>query len=118
VALTADNEPWWEGSTSARRSSTGRAARTTEERPGRAPELALHRLGQAEPGYSHLMADSPEGVPISAILFGGRRREVAPLVYEARDWAHGVLVGARHGLRDDRGGRRRRSASCAATRWR
>ncbi len=33
-------------------------------------------------------------MPISAILFGGRRREVAPLVYEARDWAHGVLVGA------------------------
>jgi phosphoenolpyruvate carboxykinase (GTP) len=40
------------------------------------------------------LADAPEGIPISAILFGGRRRELAPLVYEARDWAHGVLVGA------------------------
>jgi len=38
--------------------------------------------------------EHPEGVPISAILFGGRRREVAPLVFEARDWAHGVMIGA------------------------
>jgi hypothetical protein len=39
-------------------------------------------------------AESPRGVPISALVFGGRRRELAPLVYQARDWAHGVLVGA------------------------
>jgi phosphoenolpyruvate carboxykinase (GTP) len=45
------------------------------------------------PSYSP-MAENPQGVPISAIVFGGRRESLVPLVFEARDWTHGVLVGA------------------------
>ena len=38
--------------------------------------------------------ENPQGVPISAIVFGGRRAKTAPLVYQSRDWGHGVFVGS------------------------
>lgn len=38
--------------------------------------------------------ESPEGVPLSAIVFGGRRAKTAPLVYQSRNWQHGVFVGS------------------------
>ena len=41
--------------------------------------------------------EDPQGVPLSAIVFGGRRARVAPLVFQSRDWAHGVFVGATMG---------------------
>src|ERR1700681_2508052 len=94
VALTADNQPWWEGLT------TGKPVLDWQGRPydparGPAahPNSRFTVSARRNPGYSP-HAEDPHGVPISALVFGGRRREVAPLVYEARDWKHGVLVGA------------------------
>lgn len=38
--------------------------------------------------------ENPQGVPVEAIVFGGRRAKCAPLVYQSRDWQHGTFVGA------------------------
>ncbi len=94
VALTADNDPWWEGL------EGGTPVIDWQGRPYDAkhgpaahPNSRFTVSAKKNPNYSP-EADSPRGVPISAIVFGGRRRGVAPLVYEARNWNHGVLVGA------------------------
>jgi phosphoenolpyruvate carboxykinase (GTP) len=94
VALTADNQPWWEGL------DTGTPVIDWQGRPydpangpAAQPNSRFTVSAKRNPRYAP-EADSPRGVPISAIIFGGRRRGVAPLVYEARDWNHGVLVGA------------------------
>ena len=95
VALTKDSEPWWEGLE--RRHARLRLAGPTvrsRQGPRGAPELALHGVREAEP---ELLAAG--GCPGRACR--SRRsssaaadRTLAPLVYQARDWAHGVLVGA------------------------
>jgi len=94
VGLTADNQPWWEGL------SSGVPVLDWQGRPydpvrGPAahPNSRFTVSARRNPSYSP-HAEDARGVPISALVFGGRRREVAPLVYEARDWQHGVLVGA------------------------
>ncbi len=94
VARTADNEPWWEGKTSGEPAIDWQG-RDYDPANGKAahPNSRFTVAASQNPSYSAL-ADAPEGVPISAIVFGGRRKRLAPLVYEARDWAHGVLVGA------------------------
>jgi phosphoenolpyruvate carboxykinase (GTP) len=94
VAVTADNEPWWEGR------KQGAPAFDWLGRPYAAangpaahPNSRFTVPAKQNPSYSPA-ADDPRGVPISALIFGGRRRELAPLVYEARSWQHGVLVAA------------------------
>ena len=62
-------------------------------RPDAHPNSRFTVSAVNNPSYSQL-AEAPEGVPISAIVFGGRRKKLAPLVYEANNWNHGVLVGA------------------------
>jgi phosphoenolpyruvate carboxykinase (GTP) len=94
VGLTADNEPWWEGLTEGKPVTDwqGRAYDPANG-PAAHPNSRFTVSAHQNPGYSKL-ADAPGGVPISAIVFGGRRRTLAPLVYQARNWPHGVLVGA------------------------
>jgi phosphoenolpyruvate carboxykinase (GTP) len=94
VGRTANNEPWWEDK------KVGEPAFDWQNREydgsnGKAahPNSRFTVAAKNNPTYSEL-ADAAEGVPISAIVFGGRRRRLAPLVYEAKDWKHGVLVGA------------------------
>ncbi|MEN9705887.1 MAG: hypothetical protein RLZZ393_1766 [Pseudomonadota bacterium] len=94
VGLTANNEPWWEGI------GKGEPAIDwlgkpfdAKNGPAAHPNSRFTVSAVNNPAYTP-EAENPKGVPISAIVFGGRRRELAPLVYEARSWSHGVLVGA------------------------
>ncbi len=94
VALTATNEPWWEGKDK-EEPAIDWQGRPYKKANGAAahPNSRFTVTARQNPGYSPL-ADDAAGVPISAIIFGGRRRELAPLVYQATSWRHGVLIGA------------------------
>lgn len=94
VAVTEDAQPWWEGL------GRGVPARDWRGRPfdpkhGPAahPNSRFTVSIKRCPSYSD-QAENVNGVPIDAIVFGGRRARLAPLVMEARDWTHGVLIGA------------------------
>jgi phosphoenolpyruvate carboxykinase (GTP) len=98
VAVTADGVPWWEGKTESPPpglidwrgrawDGSGKAAH-----PNSRFTVAARQCPSMSPAW-----ESPEGVPISAIVFGGRRARLAPLVFQSFDWGHGVFTGATMG---------------------
>ncbi len=94
VAQTDNREPWWEGRTEGTPAWDWQGKPITDDDGAAAhPNSRFTVAATSNPVYSE-MTEAPAGVPISAIIFGGRRRELAPLVYQARDWRHGVLIGA------------------------
>jgi phosphoenolpyruvate carboxykinase (GTP) len=99
VALTDDGDIWWEGMEDVPEHATSWKGEDWTPALGEQGELSSHPNSRyctpikqcpiLAPEY-----DDPRGVPIDAILFGGRRKTTIPLVTEARDWTHGTFMGA------------------------
>jgi phosphoenolpyruvate carboxykinase (GTP) len=96
VALTDDGDVWWEGLegdpqhlTSWKGEEWTPESTTPSAHPNARYTVPISQCPVVAPEW-----DDPKGVPISAILFGGRRKTTIPLVTEARDWQHGTFMGA------------------------
>ena len=97
TALTADGDVWWEGMSedvpAGMTDWKGNAYDEASGIPAAHPNARFTTPAAQDPAIAPEWED-PKGVPISAILFGGRRASVVPLVFESFNWDHGVFLGS------------------------